>query len=141
MERRKALQQLMAGAGTLMVVPAALSSCSKSPKSSAPITSDLVLDLTSSKYSALTNTGGSVIVGSTIVVNTGNNTFKALSAICTHAGCLVEYQSAQNELYCPCHGSVFSMSGSVMRGPAGSPLASYKTVYDATAKTVTIKAA
>ncbi|GET30245.1 ubiquinol-cytochrome c reductase iron-sulfur subunit [Prolixibacter sp. SD074] len=141
MERRKALQQMFLATGTLMVVPAALASCSKSSSAGAPLTGDLVIDLTNSKYSQLTQGGGSVIVGSTIVVNTGSDKFIALSAICTHAGCLVEYQSSQKDFYCPCHGSVFSASGSVMRGPAGSPLASYTTTYDATAKTVTVKGA
>lgn len=49
----------------------------------------------------------------------------ALSPICTHRGCTVETQGAV--LICPCHGSTFARSGSVLRGPAERPLAAYKT--------------
>lgn len=49
--------------------------------------------------------------------------FKAFSAICTHAGCLVS-EIASNQIICPCHGSVFSAEdGSVISGPATQALA------------------
>lgn len=51
--------------------------------------------------------------------------FTALSPICTHRGCTVETQGAV--LICPCHGSTFARSGSVLRGPAELPLPAYKT--------------
>lgn len=49
----------------------------------------------------------------------------ALSPICTHRGCTVETQGAV--LICPCHGSTYTRSGSVLRGPADRPLPAYKT--------------
>ena len=46
----------------------------------------------------------------------------AMSAVCTHAGCEVSYESGQ--LVCPCHGSVFNArTGAVEQGPASQPLA------------------
>lgn len=48
----------------------------------------------------------------------------ALSAICTHKGCLVRWDNRKGELYCPCHGSAFDLNGNVKRGPAPRPLAS-----------------
>ena len=45
------------------------------------------------------------------------------SAICTHLGCVVS--PSGNELHCPCHGSVFSATGTVIHGPAGLPLPLY----------------
>ncbi|HZW57151.1 MAG TPA: Rieske (2Fe-2S) protein [Nitrososphaerales archaeon] len=61
--------------------------------------------------------------GSSIVVNY-NGTWKAFSAICTHAGCSVNYTSSQ--LYCPCHAGYFSAAnGAVTGGPPPSRLPEY----------------
>jgi Rieske Fe-S protein len=48
------------------------------------------------------------------------NSFRAVSAVCTHLGCTVNL--ASNGFHCPCHGTVFNQSGSVVSGPAPSPL-------------------
>jgi cytochrome b6-f complex iron-sulfur subunit len=44
------------------------------------------------------------------------NTFRCLSAICTHLGCTVN--RADHGYHCPCHGSVFDDQGTVKSGPA-----------------------
>jgi cytochrome b6-f complex iron-sulfur subunit len=49
------------------------------------------------------------------------NSFRAVSAVCTHLGCTVNL--AGNGFHCPCHGSVFDQSGTVLGGPAPAPLA------------------
>ena len=57
-----------------------------------------------------------------IVVRQADRSLTACSAICTHAGCRVEY--ANGGLFCPCHGSLFdSRTGAVLKGPATQPLA------------------
>jgi cytochrome b6-f complex iron-sulfur subunit len=44
----------------------------------------------------------------------------AISAVCTHLGCVVNYTSDQFE--CPCHGSRYNAAGYVLKGPAKLPL-------------------
>lgn len=50
--------------------------------------------------------------------------FVALSAVCTHLGCIVEYDP-QKEIWCPCHAAFFDLRGNVKSGPAPRPLPSY----------------
>jgi cytochrome b6-f complex iron-sulfur subunit len=45
----------------------------------------------------------------------------AISAVCTHLGCIVQSEGEQG-YYCPCHGSRFDAQGRPTAGPAPGPL-------------------
>jgi len=68
--------------------------------------------------------GGKIIDGKNIVITQPQaGSFKAFTAVCTHQGCIVSSVSG-GTINCPCHGSKFSVKdGSVVNGPAASPLA------------------
>jgi len=51
--------------------------------------------------------------------------FVALSAVCTHLGCIVKWIEAEGSFLCHCHGGRFSVSGDVLGGPPPAPLESF----------------
>lgn len=50
----------------------------------------------------------------------------AVSSLCTHQGCSVEWDGSAEVFACPCHGSKFNPDGSVVTGPATTPLESFE---------------
>lgn len=82
--------------------------------------------------SPLAGVGSAALVqsalGTFLVSRTAQDAFTALTATCTHEGCIVS--GFQNARYvCPCHGSQFSTSGAVLQGPATRALQSFATSF------------
>lgn len=59
---------------------------------------------------------------------------KAVSAVCTHLGCILEKSSDGFE--CPCHGSCYNNDGRVLSGPAPRDLSWYRVLRAADGKIV-----
>ncbi len=70
--------------------------------------------------------GGGAVVGDgrrqTAVHRDESGGLHAVSARCTHLGCIVEWNTAERTWDCPCHGSRFGIDGRVLKGPAVDPL-------------------
>jgi Rieske Fe-S protein len=75
------------------------------------------------KASAVPVGGGAVFAAQKVVVTQPQaGRYVGLSAVCTHAGCLVG-TVAGGTINCPCHGSRYHLDGTVARGPAPRALA------------------
>jgi cytochrome b6-f complex iron-sulfur subunit len=48
--------------------------------------------------------------------------FYAVSAVCTHLGCITQWKPESDRIACPCHGSKFKADGTKVEGPAPRPL-------------------
>lgn len=122
--RREFHAALLAGAGC------ALLGCGNGATPDGTVTPMMnQVTLTFSAFSKLRNVGGSALVevqGSfpILVVRTSATEATALSATCTHAGCLVSLSGGV--VHCPCHDANFALDGSVESGPTSIPLPVYR---------------
>jgi len=57
--------------------------------------------------------------------------FYAVSAVCTHLGCVTQWKPEANRIVCPCHGSKFQPNGKKIEGPAPRPLPHYSITLTA----------
>ena len=64
-----------------------------------------------------------------VLVNVGGDV-RTFLAVCTHEGCPLGWNPQQHLIRCPCHGSAFDTSGSVVNGPAAKPLTRLETITD-----------
>lgn len=59
------------------------------------------------------------------IVRAKEGYFYAVSAVCTHLGCITSWKAERGIIACPCHGSKFTLNGNVIEGPAPRPLLRY----------------
>jgi cytochrome b6-f complex iron-sulfur subunit len=98
--------------------------------------STVVVDL--ALQTRLATAGGWLLIGNanTLVANI-NGAYVALTSVCTHSNCADSWSFTNSRFTCTCHGSVFDSSGSVIQGPANSPLKQFATSLAANKLTIT----
>ena len=111
--------------GTTGTILSTLDSCSK--EGAAGPTVDFTIDITQTPYNALQTIGGVVRKSGVIIVKDNSGNIVAVAEACTHEGCNVSYDSGTQTFPCPCHGAKFSLTGSVLNGPAQTNLKKYTT--------------
>jgi cytochrome b6-f complex iron-sulfur subunit len=131
--RREFFERAVAGAAAL----AALEACGDGQFGPTALSLGAGVTVKLADFPELQAVGIPVDVGNDrAVVRTGASTFIALSRICTHQGC--DTAVRDDRFVCPCHNSMFSATGEVLRGPAERPLQRLALQYDAAAGTLTI---
>ena len=76
-----------------------------------------------------------------VIVKLADGSFVAFDAICTHAGCTVQWDRADRLLLCPCHGAAFDPAhhaAVVGDGPTSEPLAPLRITVDAATGTISL---
>ena len=60
-----------------------------------------------------------------LLVRTADGEYRAMSAVCTHLNCTVQYRSDVREVWCACHNGFYDLNGRNVAGPPPRPLDSY----------------
>lgn len=77
--------------------------------------------------------------GAIIVEHNSDDTYKAISGICTHQGCIIsDFEGSSSDFVCPCHNSRFDLNGQVVQGPAATNLAVYNTSVENNSLIITL---
>jgi cytochrome b6-f complex iron-sulfur subunit len=71
-----------------------------------------------------------------VLVRKQDGTLVALSAVCPHLGCIVQWEPDRKDFLCPCHAGYFTADGAVISGPPPRALA--KLPFNVTNGVVTI---
>lgn len=121
----------LAGCGGSPSSPSNIISAPPLPSATATV-SARVVSVTIDATSPLASVGSAAIVqtsiGAFLVAHTAQDSFTALTAICTHEACTIT-GFTNSRFVCPCHGSQFTTNGAVATGPATLPLAQFATQY------------
>lgn len=75
-----------------------------------------------------------------LLVRLSDGRVLGFDAVCTHAGCTVEYDASQDAFICPCHGAAFDARnhGAVLGGPTNIPLLQLPITIDAKTGVITL---
>ena len=61
-----------------------------------------------------------------LLVRTSSGDFKAMSAVCTHLSCTVQYKEETREVWCACHNGKYDLNGRNVSGPPPRPLEAFE---------------
>lgn len=57
-----------------------------------------------------------------LLIRTANDEYKAISAVCTHLSCTVQYREDLHQVWCACHNGLYDVEGRNVSGPPPRPL-------------------
>jgi cytochrome b6-f complex iron-sulfur subunit len=57
-----------------------------------------------------------------LLLMTAEGEYRALSAVCTHLSCTVQYRNDLHEIWCACHNGLYDLNGRNISGPPPRPL-------------------
>lgn len=60
-----------------------------------------------------------------ILIRVAEDDFRAFAGTCTHLDCIVEYQPAEERIWCNCHNGNYNLQGEVVAGPPPKPLEAF----------------
>lgn len=60
-----------------------------------------------------------------LLIRLTETNWRAFSAVCTHLGCIVQYDSTRRIIWCACHNGMYDLNGKVISGPPPLPLQEY----------------
>jgi Rieske Fe-S protein len=61
-----------------------------------------------------------------LLMVTADGQYHALSAVCTHLGCTVQYRPDLHEIWCACHNGMYDLNGRNISGPPPRPLEQFQ---------------
>lgn len=61
-----------------------------------------------------------------LLIKNSDGSYLALSATCTHLGCIVQYRGDLQEIWCACHNGLYDLNGRNVSGPPPRPLDVYE---------------
>lgn len=143
---RRQLLKVLAAAPLVALCPLALARCGNLVGPPHVVQSDLVANsegvLTipqalhqSPAFAELANPGGALVLRAggmppLLLMRVEDGTLHAVSALCTHQGCLVNYHPTKQLVECPCHGAQFTTQGTHLKSPATQDLIAYQVTID-----------
>jgi cytochrome b6-f complex iron-sulfur subunit len=66
-----------------------------------------------------------------LLVLSSDGNYHAISAVCTHLNCTVQYRPDLRDVWCACHNGMYSVEGRNVSGPPPKPLEEYQVVIKA----------
>ena len=61
-----------------------------------------------------------------MLVRTSDDQYRAMSAVCTHLGCTVQYREDTRRVWCACHNGIYDLNGRNVSGPPPRPLEAFE---------------
>jgi len=147
--RRDFIKDIAKGAGKIAFGTFAISylaSCSDDSNPASPNNNsdaEITIDISEPENAAISQIGGTIAINGNsldsrgmLIIRTSESSVTVLSRRCTHQSCTIP--NLQNGISsCPCHGSQFNASGSVVNGPATQRLTEYSAILEGNLITVT----